>query len=264
MGIPLQASREIFHRNPFPVGDPRHAAAGEEILEALLTGTDGEGFAGDRLLMHRAREWLADPSRFGPTTVGAVYRLRSADRVEVVFERVDGSPRPIPGLFGRYETAIAHAVEVTRGDALAFRSSPCWPRAGGRGWILVDPGDGPAVERSAGRDALLAAQEVALARGLAAEVDALAQIGPAGARRVDVAAALKATSLPRSVRDRAAASLPPLATLADVIVSLADVAAGCDREEGETYARAAGRLVARASAVAALAGGDVEPRREPS
>ena len=34
-----------------------------------------------------------------------------------------------------------------------------------------------------------------------------------------------------------------------MIVSLAEVASACDREEGETYARAAGRLVALASRV---------------
>jgi hypothetical protein len=253
VGIPIQASREILHRNPFPVGDPRHAAAGEEVIEALLAGTDGEGFSGDRLLMVRARAWLAEPGRLGATTVGAAYRLRSADRVEVLFLRGEGNPRPIPGLLGRYDVGLSHAVEVTRSDALAFRSSPSWLRAGGRGWILLDPGDAAPVERSAGREALLAAQEAALARGLALEGAALASIAVAGARRVEVALALKATSLPRSIRDRAAAPLPSTATLADVVVALADVAGSCDREEGETYARAAGRLVARADAIAELA-----------
>jgi hypothetical protein len=253
VGIPVQASREIFYRNPFPVGDPRHAAAGEEVIEALLAGTDGEGFAGDRVLMVRARAWLAEPGRLGATTIGAAYRLRSADRVEVVFLRADGNPRPIAGLLGRYDVGLAHAVEVTRSDALAFRSSPNWLRAGGRGWIVIEPGDGPPVERSAGREALLAAQEAQLARGLGVEAAGLAAIAAAGGRRVEVALALKATSLPRSIRDRAAAPLASTATLADVIVALADVAGACDREEGETYARAAGRLVARAEAIAELA-----------
>jgi len=142
---------------------------------------------------------------------------------------------------------------VTRSDALAFRTSPSWRRAGGRGWILVDPGDGDPVARSAGREALEAAQEAALARGLEAESGALAAIAVTGGRRVEVALALRATSLPRSVRDRAAAALASTAAFADVVVALADVAGACDREEGETYARAAGRLVARSLEIAEAA-----------
>ena len=123
MGFPLQASREILHKNPFPAGDPRHRAAGEEVLEALLAGTDAEGFLGDRALLARARASLAEPARLGETTVGAAYRLRSADRVEVLFLRAEANPRAVPGLPGRYEAGLAHAVEVTRSDALAFRTS---------------------------------------------------------------------------------------------------------------------------------------------
>jgi hypothetical protein len=41
-----------------------------------------------------------------------------------------------------------------------------------------------------------------------------------------------ATSLPRSVRDRAAAPLASTASFADVVVALGDIAGGCDREEG--------------------------------
>src|SRR5439155_19099284 len=114
---------------------------------------------------------------------------------------------------------------------------------GGRGWVLVDAGDGPPVERGAGASALDAAQAAALERGLAAEAAALEAVAASGAARVDVRLALRSTSLPRSVRERAAAALAPSATLADVVVALADVAGSCDREEGETYARAAGRLV---------------------
>ncbi|MBL9087248.1 MAG: hypothetical protein JNM10_08905 [Planctomycetia bacterium] len=253
MGLIVQASREILHRNPFPAGDPRHAAAGDEILEALLLGTDAEGFAGDRVLMLRARAWLADTEGFGAPTVGEAYRLRSADRVEVLFLRSVGNPRAVPGLPGRYDVGLAHAVEVTRRDELAFRTSPCWRRAGGRGWLLFDPGDGPPVARSAGRDALEAAQRASLAAGLALDAEARAAIAGTGAARVDVPLALRATSLPRSVRDRAAAPLAATAALADVVVALGDVAGSCDREEGETYARAAGRLVQRAATLAEVA-----------
>lgn len=253
MGIIVQASREILHRNPFPAGDPRHAAAGDEILEALLLGTDSEGFAGDRVLMTRARAWLASADGFGPPTVGEAYRLRSADRVEVLYLRGAPNPRGIPGLPGRYDVGLAHAVEVTRRDELAFRTSPCWRRAGGRGWILFEPGDAAPVARSAGRDALESAQRASLASGLALDAEARAAIAPTGPSRVDVALALRSTSLPRSVRDRAAQPLASTSSLADVIVALADVAGGCDREEGETYARAAGRLVLRAATIAEVA-----------
>lgn len=252
MGILVQASREILHRNPFPAGDPRHAAAGDEVLEALLVGTDAEGFAGDRALMQRARALLTAAGGFGAPTVGEAYRLRSADRVEVLFLRATGTPRTVPGLPGRWETGLAHAVEVTRRDELGFRTSPCWRRAGGRGWILLDPGDGAPVARAAGREPLEAAQRASLTAGLELEAAALEAVA-AVAGRVEVPLALRATSLPRSVRDRAAAPLASVAALADVVVSLADVAGACDREEGETYARAAGRLVLRAATLVGVA-----------
>lgn len=248
---PPPASREICLRNAFPVGDVRHAEAGAEILETFLRGTDVEGFGGDRALLGRARSWLGEPGRGGAPTVSEAYRLRSADRVETTFVHGDANPRAIPGLPGRYEVGLTCAVEVTRRDDLAFRTSPCWRRLGGRGWIVIDPGDGPAVARAGGRDAMLEAQDASLERGLSAEASALATIAVWGTQGVDVAAALKWTSLPRSIRDRAAAPLAATATIADVIVSLAEVASACDREEGETYARAAGRLVALASRVVA-------------
>lgn len=248
---PPAVSREISLRNLHPVGDPRHAAAGAEILETFLRGTDLEGFGGDRALLGRACAWLSEPGRGGAPSVAECYRLRSADRVETTFVHGDANPRAIPGLPGRYEVGLTCAIEVTRRDDLAFRTSPCWRRMGGRGWIVVDPGDGPPVPRVAGRDVLLEAQDASLEAGLRAEAAALASIAVWGPQCVDVAAALKATSLPRSVRDRAAAPLAAAATLADVIVSLAEVASACDREEGESYARAAGRLVARASSIVA-------------
>ncbi len=242
-------SREICLRNAYPVGDVRHAEAGADVLETFLRGTDVEGFGGDRALLGRARTWLGEPGRGGAPTVAEAYRLRSADRVETTFLHGDANPRAIPGLPGRYEVGLTCAIEVTRRDDLAFRTSPCWRRLGGRGWIVIDPGDGVPVARAAGRDAMLEAQDASLELGLSAEAAALAAIAVWGGQGVDVAAALKMTSLPRSIRDRAAAPLAGTATIADVIVSLAEVAASCDREEGETYARAAGRLVARASSV---------------
>ena len=64
-----------------------------------------------------------------------------------------------------------------------------------------------------------------------------------GHREADVPAALRATSLPRSVRERAGAGLAARATLGAMAASLAAVASASEREEGETYARAAGRLL---------------------
>jgi hypothetical protein len=236
------------------VGDARHAAAGEEVLEALLAGTDAEGFAGDRALLTLARTWLAEDRRIGEHTVGEAYRLRSADRVEALFLRVADNPRSIPGLPGRFEVGFSHAIEVTRGDDLAFRTSPCWRRVGGRGWLLFDPGTVPAVARHMGREALAHAQEVALERGLYLEREAYAHAVALGPRPVEVALALRATSLPRTIRERAAENLGATATFADVVVSLADVAGAADREEGETYARAAGRLLLLAPQIVAAVG----------
>ena len=256
VGFPPTQSREILHRNPFAVGDPRHRAAGDAVLEALLVGTDAEGFSGDRGLLQRAVSILSLPGHGGTPTVGETYRLRSADRVEALFFHAEDNPRSIAGLPGRFEVGLVHAVEVTRADDLAFRTSPCWRRAGGRGWILVDGGDGSPVARAAGREALHAAQEASILHGLALAQEGLATIAAAGPAPVEVALALRATSLPRSVRDRAGARLAASATLADVVVALADVAAGADREEGESYARAAGRLVRNATRIAAAAGVD--------
>ena len=132
---PPPTSREIFLRNPHPVGDPRHAAAGDELFKTFLAGTDGEGFRGDRVLLLRAREWFSSLGRGGAPTIGEAYRLRSADRVEVLLLGSDNNPRAIAGLPGRFEIGIAHAIEVTRRDELGFRASPCWRRVGGRGWI---------------------------------------------------------------------------------------------------------------------------------
>ena len=256
MGFSPQTSHEVHHRNAYGVGDPRHAATGEEAFEAFVSGTDAEGFAGDRALLAHARAWLTEDRRMGAHTVGEVYRLRSADRVEAVFLRTDDNPRAIPGMPGRFEIGFAHAIEVTRGDDLAFRTSPCWHRVGGRGWLLFDPGMVPSVARSMGRDALAKAQEVSLERGLFLEREALAHAVALGPRAVDVALTLRSTSLARSVRERAATRLPAAATLADVVVSLAEVAGACDREEGETYARAAGRLLLRAPTIVAATGTD--------
>lgn len=253
MGIVVQASREILHRNPFPANDPRHREAGDEALEALLRGTDAEGFAGDRLLLSLARATFDAAEGVGATSVAEAYRLRSADRVEVVFLCGTPNPRALVGLPGRFELGFAHAIEVTRRDELAFRTSPCWRRAGGRGWLLLDPGEAPALARSAGREALEAAQVEAISRGLALDETARREVAQFGNRRVDVRLALRATSLPRSVRERAAASLAAVGSVADVVVALADVAGAADREEGETYARAAGRLLLRAGVLADVA-----------
>lgn len=247
MALPT-ASREILLRNPHPVGDARHPAAGDELLETFLAGTDAEGFRGDRVLLVRAREWFSALGRGGPPTIGEAYRLRSADRVEVLYLGSENNPRSITGLPGRFEVGIAHAIEVTRRDDLAFRASPCWRRVGGRGWLLVEPGEAEVVPRSAGREAFVEAQARSLASGWALAGATAAAAATFGAKIVDTAAILALTSLPRSIRDRAATPLASVASLADVVVSLADVAAACDREEGETYARAAGRLLQRAEA----------------
>lgn len=252
MALP-STSREILLRNPHPVGDPRHAAAGDDIFEVLLRGTDDEGFRGDRVLLGRAREWFSALGRGGAPTIGEVYRLRSADRVETLFLASDNNPRSIAGLPGRFEVGITHAIEVTRRDELAFRASPCWRRVGGRGSILVEPGEAEIVPRTADREAFIAAQQKALVTGWALAGRAAAAAATFGARVVDPAAILVLTSLPRTIRERAAAPLSRLASLADVVVSLADVAAASDREEGETYARAAGRLLQRAEAWVTIA-----------
>lgn len=243
---PSTTSREIHERNPYPVGDPRHAAAGDDILERFLTGTDGEGFRGDRVLVGRARDWFGALGRGGTPTIGEVYRLRSADRVEVLFLGSNDNPRAVAGLSGRYEIGFAHAIEVTRRDEIAFRSSPSWKRVGGRGWLLVESGEAETVPRSATKDAFNEAQHASLAKGWALAGAAAAAAATFGGSAVDTIALLKRTSLPRSIRERAAAVLASVASLADVVVALADVASAADREEGETYARAAGRALQRA------------------
>jgi len=251
--VALPTSHEILFRNAYAVGDARHAAAGEELLETFLKGTDDEGFRGDRILLGRAREWFSMPGRGGPPTIGEAYRLRSADRVEALFLASDNNPRAIAGLPGRYEIGIAHAIEVTRRDDLGFRASPCWHRVGGRGWILIEPGEAEIVPRAAGREAFVEAQQRALAAGWALAGATAAAAATFGGRVVETATALASTSLPRSVRERAVGRIASISSLADVVVALAETASGSDREEGETYARAAGRLLQRAEAVVSVA-----------
>jgi len=252
------ASSEICERNPHAVGDPRHAAAGDELLERFLQGTDDEGFRGDRVLVGRAREWFSAVGRGGAPTIGEVYRLRSADRVEVLFLGSSDNPRAIAGLPGRFEVGFAHAIEVTRRDEIAFRSSPCWRRVGGRGWILIEPGEALAVPRASQKDDFVRAQSSALETGWSLAGAAAAAAATFGSKPVDAVALLARTSLPRSVRERASARLASVASLADVVVTLADVASSSSREEGETYARAAGRVLQRAEAWSALSAPSAE------
>lgn len=241
-------SHELLLRNPHAVGDARHAAAGDELLEQFLGGTDREGFRGDRVLLTRARAWFSEVGRGGAPTIGECYRLRSADRVEALFLASENNPRAIAGLAGRFEVGFAHAIEVTRRDEIGFRSSPCWRRVGGRGWLLVEPGEAEVVPRAAERDAFAEAQARALSTGWRLAGAAAASAATFGAKAVDTVAMLALTSLPRTIRERALASLASVASLADVVVALAEVASASDREEGETYARAAGRLLQNAEA----------------
>ncbi len=242
------SSREVLFRNPRPAGEPGHAAAGEEALERLLSGTDDEGFAGDRILVGHARAFLTAHLSGHPPTVGEAYRKRNADRVEVLFLEAVKNPRPIAGWKGSWEVGFLHAIEVTRANHLAFRTSLSLRRADAPGWVLSDPGDGPPIPRGTGRDALVAAQEWGLLRGLAQRDLWLRAFERVRARSVDPEEALKATALPLSVRERARPGSAARVRLGDVVLSLASVAATVDREEGECYARAAGRLVSERAA----------------
>src|SRR5262249_33058856 len=146
-----------------------------------------------------AREALAEAWGV-PACVLESYRLRNADRVEVVFAPEPLSPRALAGLPGSWIEGITWAVEVTRADDLAFRVSALLRRVDAPGWVLVHPGDAPAVARSRGRDALLAAQAASIARGLALAEQARSARDARATVLVDTAAALKTTSLPLSVR----------------------------------------------------------------
>ena len=239
----MGATREIRFENAVPPGEKGHSEGGEQALEGLLRGTDAEGYAGDRILLGLALAWLAERAGGRAPTVAEAYRERSADRVEALLLAAGERPVAIAGLPGAWTRGLMHAVEVTRADYLAFRTSPSWRRADALGWILFDPGDPLPVERAAGREGLALAQERSLERAAGLLEQVLVSARLSGPREADVAAALKATSLPRSVRERAALGLPARATLGAVAASLAGVSAACDREEGETYARAAGRLL---------------------
>src|SRR5688572_14775422 len=83
-------SREILFENRAAFGDDAFPAAGEAALEALLRGTDAEGFAGDRRLLGLARARLA--AAWGSVGVLEAYRLRSADRVEATFVPAGAAP----------------------------------------------------------------------------------------------------------------------------------------------------------------------------
>jgi hypothetical protein len=234
-------SREILFENRLPFGDPGFHAAGEAALESLLRGTDAEGFAGDRRLVGLARARL--DAAWGKTSVLEAYRLRSADRIEVTFLPAGESPERIRGCPGAWVGGITHAIEVTHGNDLAFRSSPLWRRADAPGRVLFDPVSAPPLPRSEARSAFEAAQEKAIARGLSLAEEAGRAAENRGGVPVDVEAALRTTSLPASVRAETAATTPGTTPLGAIVAALAAVAAARDREEGETYARAAGRLL---------------------
>lgn len=234
-------SREILFENRVPFGGEGFHVAGEAALESLLRGTDAEGFAGDRKLLLLARARL--DAAWGKTSVLEAYRLRSADRVEVAFLPAEETPEAMGGCPGTWIGGVAHAIEVTHGNDLAFRTAPFWRRADAPGRVLFDPVSAPPLPRSEGRKAFEAAQERAITRGLTLAEEAVRAAEDRGGAPVDVDAALKATSLPASVRAEAAATTPVKATLGAIVAALAAVAAGRDREEGETYARAAGRLL---------------------
>lgn len=193
--------------------------------------------------MGHARAFLAERLKGHTPTVGEAYRLRNADRVEVLFLETEKNPRVLAGLSGSWEAGFVHAIEVTRANALAFRTSFSLRRADAPGWVLSDPGDGPAIPRGAGRDALLSAQEWALVRGVAQRDLWLKAFDRVRARAVDPEEALRSTALPLTVRERARPSGAARVRIGALVASLASVAAKAEREEGECYARAAGRLV---------------------
>src|SRR5437016_338272 len=145
--------------NAVPAGEKGHPEAGEQALGRLLSGTDAEGYLGDRVLFGLALAWLMARAGGRAPTVAEAYRLRSADRVEALLLPAGERPRAIVGLPGAWTRGLMHAVEVGHGDHLAFRTSPCWRRADAPGWIQFDPGDPLPVERAAGREALGIAQE---------------------------------------------------------------------------------------------------------
>jgi hypothetical protein len=234
-------TREVLFENLVAFGDAGFEAAGDAALEALLAGTDAEGFAGDRRLLGLARARLE--AAWGRVAVLEAYRLRSADRVEATFLPAGEPPAALGALPGRWVAGVVHAIEVTRRDELAFRTSPAWRRADAPGRVLFDPGDAAPLARSAGREAFEAAQREAIDRGTALAAGAAYAAAGRGGVVVDASAAAKATSLPASVRAEVAAATPPRAPLGEVVAALAGVAAARDREEGETYARAAGRLL---------------------
>jgi len=235
-------SREVLHRPAAPFGDPLHEAEGDAALASLLAGTDAEGYLGDRVLAAAARAALA--AAWGaPACVLEAYRLRNADRVEVVFAPRSAKARALGGVPGSWLEGVSWAVEVTRADDLAFRVCPLLRRTDAAGWVLFDPGEVPALARARGRDALLAAQADAIRAGLSLATEARAAIEERASVPVDVAAALKTTSLPLTVRTEAARGLDTVAALGEAAAGLARVAAEREREEGEAYARGAGRML---------------------
>lgn len=232
---------------PPPAEAVREDAGGEAGWERFLGLADREGFRGDRVLFEAVTARLAELTDSQPTfAIG--FCLPTFDQVEGRWDL----DRTVDLGGHTFRAGVWFGVGVTPADALEFWAAPCLtPVDGGVEWI-ADDGERPALLRTAGRDAftdlLRDAVDRAHARASAFE-DAAASAFETEAADVDAAA--RSLSLARSAAGAIRRFLPTIgagesATAGHIALALSRAATEADPLVARLYARAAGRLAARA------------------
>ncbi len=177
---------------------PQHGEAriegGTDPRARFLAIADEEGVLGDRMLLDAAEAHLHELSGRDPIfTMGFV--LATFDKVEARYALGDAvggcQPPMLPGIYV--------GIGITPADAIEFWSAPCVSEAVTPTACIADTGVRTAVDRDAGKDALIGA--------LQSSIESAYDVLPALLRRVrgahrdvlgDPVAVVRALHLPRS------------------------------------------------------------------
>jgi hypothetical protein len=215
--------------------------AGPDARERFLRIADGEGFAGDRVLLDAAESRVGAATGRAPRfEVG--FALATFDQVEARYglgDAVGGCAAPLaPGLLV--------GIAVTPADDLEFWAAPTVREPASESACVADDGRRAGVARAAGRDALVGALGGAVDEALDALPALLRRARDAERERLDTPAAeLRALHLPRSFVAAAAehGALTSGVSRLHLALALARAAADMEPIVARRFERAAGRVL---------------------
>lgn len=221
-------------------------------LERFLGIADGEGFLGDRVLFDAAARRLAELSRRAPV-FDEGFVVPTFDAVEARWRFGEG----IGGCKVPLIPAVHVGVGVTPSDALEFWAAPAVRMPPALVACVADPGARVVLERTAGKDALLAALLGEVERAWD-ELPEFVRTARRASRSSagDAESALRALHLPRSYREAVRAVLAAVSspTRMQLALALARVGTGEDPLNARKLGLAAGRVLAETPAGDAGAG----------